>query len=102
MKTLLFLSKFNLGCLPLAEMLSEKDEEVSIVLIQDAIYIALKNSEYSEATRHAIEKGVKFHLLAKDVERRGVLNNLISDLELIDYDRLIDLLFREDQRVINL
>jgi sulfur relay protein TusB/DsrH len=102
MKTLIFLNKFNLNLFPLAETLREKQEEVSVILIQDAIYLGLKNGEHSEATKHAIEKGVKFHLLTKDVERRGVIHHLISDLELIDYDRLIDLLFREDQRVFNL
>jgi len=47
-------------------------------------------------------KGVKFHLLKKDAEKRGILDNLISKLELIDYDQFIDLLFLKDQRVINL
>lgn len=102
MKTLLFLNKLDYDFLPLAEKLKEKGEEVEVVLIQDAVYLALENNGYSEEMRHVIEKGVKFHILEKDVQNRGVLTHLIPNLDFIDYDRLVDLLFSENQRVINL
>ena len=102
MKTLIFLNKLDFDFLPLAEKLRGKEEELSVVLVQDAVYIAIRNDGHSDAVKKLIESGVKFHILEKDVERRGVVNNLIPGLELIDYDRLIDLLFSDDQKVINL
>nr|MDO8081310.1 DsrH/TusB family sulfur metabolism protein [Candidatus Freyarchaeota archaeon] len=102
MKTLFFLNKKEFDSLTLVEKLKEKGEEVGVVLIQDAVYLALGNNEHSGAVKDLLGKGVGFHVLAKDAERRGVQDYLISDVELIDYDRLIDLLFSEGQRVINL
>jgi sulfur relay protein TusB/DsrH len=101
MKTLIFQKKYDPDFLPLTEMLKKK-EEVNVILFQDAIYLAVKNAEHSKTIKNAIEKGVKFYLLKKDAEKRGILNNLISNLELINYDKFIDLLFLKDQRVINL
>jgi sulfur relay protein TusB/DsrH len=102
MKTLLFLNKKEFDSLTLVDILKEKGEEVGVVLIQDAVYLALGNNEHSGAVKDLLSKGVGFHLLAKDVEKRGVQDYLISDVDLIDYDQLIDLLFSENQRVINL
>lgn len=101
-KTLFFLNKLDIDFLPLAKKLREKGEDLSVILIQDAIYLGLRNNGNSEQVKNLIEKGVKFHTLDKDVERRGVINNLMTGLELIDYDRLIDLLFSDDQKVINM
>lgn len=101
MKTLIFKKFFDLNFLSIVETLRNK-EEVTVILFQDAIYLALKNTEYSTAITHVVEEGVKFYLLKKDVEKRGILLNLIPNVELINYDQFIDLLFLEDQRVINL
>jgi sulfur relay protein TusB/DsrH len=102
MRTLLFLNKKEVDSLTLIERLKEKGEDVGVVLVQDAVYLSLGNNEHSGAVKDLLGKGVNFHVLAKDLEKRGVQDYLISDMELIDYDRLIDLLFSEDQRVINL
>jgi len=102
MKTLILLSRQDLDSLFLAEALRSRGEEVSIVLMQDSVYLALKDAEHSRIAGHAIKQGVKLHLLAEDVKKRGVGHQLMSSLELVDYDELVDLLFREDQRVINL
>ncbi|WXG39237.1 MAG: sulfurtransferase complex subunit TusB [Candidatus Freyarchaeum deiterrae] len=102
MRTLIFLNKKEFDSLTLVEKLKEKGKDVGVVLIQDAVYLALGNNEHSGAVKDLLGKGVSFHALAKDLEKRGVQDYLISDVELIDYDRLIDLLFSEDQRVINL
>lgn len=101
MKTLIFQKKYDLDFLHLTETLKKK-EKVNVILFQDAIYLAIRNAEYSKAIKNTIEKGIKFHIIKKDAEKRGILNNLISNLELINYDQFIDLLFIKDQRVINL
>ncbi|MEM3525823.1 MAG: DsrH/TusB family sulfur metabolism protein [Candidatus Jordarchaeaceae archaeon] len=102
MKTLFFLTKKESDSLALVEKLKERGENVSVVLIQDAVYLALENNEHSGIIRDLLGKGVDFHVLAKDVELRGIQEHLIPDLDLIDYDQLTDLLFSENQRVINL
>lgn len=102
MKTLLLINKLEYDFLPLAEKLKEKGEEVEVILIQDAVYLALENNGHSEEMKQAVEKGVRFHILEKDVQTRGILTHLIPNLNFIDYDRLVDLLFGENQRVINL
>lgn len=101
MKTLLFLSKKESDSLALIEKLKERGEDVGVILIQDAVYLSLGNNEHSEMVKDLLEKGVNFHVLAKDVKMRGVQEYLISDLDLMDYDQLVDLLFGENQRVIN-
>jgi sulfur relay protein TusB/DsrH len=102
LKKLVLLNRCDPASLLLAERLIASGEELCVVLIQDAIYLALKSSQSQEPVIRIMEKGVKFFLLAVDVGRRGVLHNLVSGVELIDYDRLIELLFHEDQKVINL
>lgn len=102
MKTLFFLTKKESDSLALVEKLRERGEDVAVVLIQDAVYLALGNNEHSGTIKDLLGRGVNFHVLAKDVEVRGIQEYLISDLDLIDYDQLIDLLFSENQRVINL
>ena len=101
MTTLIFKKNFDLDFLSIVEILRKK-EEVNVILVQDAIYLALRNTEHSSAIEHAVDEGVKFHLLKKDVEKRGILLNLIPTVELLTYDQVIDLLFLEGQRVINL
>ena len=102
MRTLVIISHLDEGFLSIAEGLRERGEEVGVVLLQDAVYLALKNGEYSESMKQAMEKGVEFHIMARDVERRGVTGKILPSIKIIDFDELIDLLFRKHQRVINL
>jgi len=102
MKILILLSKQDPDSLSLAEALRRRGEEVSIVLMQDSVYLALKDAEHSGIVGHAIEQGVRLHLLDEDVEKRGIRQKLMPGLELASYDQLVDLLFNEDPRVINL
>ncbi len=102
MKTILFLNKLDPQAISLAEALREKGEEVDAVLIQDAVYLALRGGRYSADVERAAENGVRFYLLENDVEKRGIRHKLTADPELVDYDALVELLLREDRRVLNL
>lgn len=102
MKTLFFLTKKESDSLTLIEKLKKRGEDLAVVLIQDAVYLALENNEHAGTIKDLLGRGVNFHVLAKDVELRGIQEYLVSDLNLIDYDQLIDLLFSENQRIINL
>jgi len=101
LSTFILMNRFDLDSLQLAEKI-QKRREVKVVLIQDAVYMILKGSDQSNIIKNIMNKGVKFHALKGDVERRGTLNNLLTNVELIDYDQFIDLLFREAQTVINM
>jgi sulfur relay protein TusB/DsrH len=102
MRTLIFLNKFDPTFLSIALNMRAKDQEVSAVLSQDAVYMALKSSAKATDLSQAIKGGVKIYLLSKDVQRRGINEKLTNDLDLIDYDQLVDLLAQENQKVINL
>jgi len=101
MRTLVLLKAFDPELLSTVKELRGRGEEIEVVLLQDAVYLALRDSKHSEAVYDAIRMGVKFHLLTRDVERRGVLDRVFPDLSLIDYGRLVDLLFGEGTRVLN-
>ncbi len=101
MKTLIFLNRLDFDSLLIIEKLREKGEEVEVILIQDAVYLALEN-EGGTNLKRPMEKGVNFYVLERDVEMRGIKTHLVPKLELIDYDRLVDLLFSDNHRVINL
>jgi sulfur relay protein TusB/DsrH len=81
---------------------SKLGRETSIILIQDAIHLALKDTQHARELKSLLNSGVKVLTLDQDVKKRGVADLLINNVELLDYDRLIDFLFLENQRVINL
>lgn len=101
LSTLILMNRFDLDSLQLAEKLVEKSK-VKVVLIQDAVYMALKSSDQAEKIGKIMDKGIKIHTLKGDVERRGAINHLLANVELIDYNQFIDLLFDEEQTVINI
>lgn len=70
--------------------LAKVDGDARVVLIQDGVYLDAK--EIAAA-------GKKVYALRKDVEKRGLASRLSSSVELIDYGRLVDLMFED--KVIN-
>ncbi len=102
MKTVLFLNKFDPTFVPLALKMQAKNEGVCAILGQDAVYLALKNSKAAPDISEAAGAGIKIYLLSKDVQKRGITEKIAANLELIDYDQLVDLLAEENQKVINL
>ncbi|MEM3564287.1 MAG: sulfurtransferase complex subunit TusB [Candidatus Jordarchaeaceae archaeon] len=101
MKTLIFLNRLDFDSLPIVEKLRDKGEDVDVILIQDAVYLALDKEGRTDLKR-AMGKGIKFYVLERDMEIRGIKNHLVPKLELIDYERLVDLLFSDNHRLINL
>ena len=101
-KRLVFLNRFDVSCLPIITELTATNDELGIVLAQGAAYFAVENGLSHEPVKTLIEKGTKLYVLATDVDRRGIRQKLFSEVELLDYNALVELLFREDQAVINL
>lgn len=99
---MIFLSKFDPDFLPIAENMMAKGQDISVVLIEDAVYFAIRNSEIADRVNRAMKCGLKLNALARDVERRGLRDHAIEGLRLIDYDQMVDLLLQESDKVINL
>ena len=97
---LLLLNKFDIEFPSIIKEFTGS-EEINIIMIQDAVYLGLEESEQTESIRKTIVDGTKFYALEKDVKRRGIQKHLIKEIDLINIDSFVDLLFREDQRVIN-
>ncbi|MBI2955039.1 MAG: sulfurtransferase complex subunit TusB [Chloroflexi bacterium] len=70
--------------------LAKKDGEAAVLLIQDGVYL--------DASAIA-ETGKKVYALRKDAEKRGLTNRFSGSVELIDYGKLVDLIFAH--KVIN-
>jgi len=102
MRTVLLLKEDDADSLELAAMLTDDGEDVSLVLTQNAVYHTTGNSKYSSDVGSLMARGVEIYALHEHVARRGLNNYVVPGSKLIDYDELIDLLFREDQRVLNL
>ncbi len=67
-----------------------QDKDAQIVLIQDGIYLDVKQFENS---------GNKVYAVIDDVEKRGCKENMSKEIELIDYGKLVDLILAN--KVIN-
>ena len=102
MRTVLLLKEDDTDSLKLAMMLADDGEDVSLVLTQDAVHHAIGNGKYSSDIEGLMTRGVEIYALHEHVARRGLSNYIVPGSKLIGYDELIDLLFREDQRVLNL
>jgi len=63
--------------------IAEQDKNAEIVLIQDGVYLDVKEIENS---------GNKVYAVKADVEKRGYNEMLSKNIELIDYGKLVDLI----------
>jgi tRNA 2-thiouridine synthesizing protein B len=66
-------------------------ESSSVLLIEDGVYGALKNTSVSDTVINA-QKTSKFYVLGPDLKARGLdKSSLISNIEIIDYKGFVDL-----------
>ena len=77
------------GCLRTAK------DGSSILFIEDGVYAALKNSEFSDAVEDAM-KTKKVYVLEPDLKARGVQDHVLNGIELVDYAGFVDLTTKHD------
>ena len=78
-------------CLRLAE------DNSSILLIEDGVYGALKNTSFEKSVIGA-QKSSKFYVLGPDLKARGLdKSSLISNIEIIDYKEFVKLTVENDK-----
>ncbi len=70
--------------------------DAELLLMQDAVLYVNKNVE----TNNRLASH-KVYAVKQDAVKRGLMDRLLDNVELVDYDMLVDLLFSEKQ-VINL
>ena len=63
--------------------IAQSDPDAAIVLVQDGVYLD---------TGTLAARGVTVYAVAPDVEKRGLTSKLSGAVELIGYDRLVDLI----------
>ena len=67
-----------------------------ILLIEDGVYAATKDSKFSDLLRQAMEtKGV--YALKPDLDARGMQDRVMDGIELVDYAGFVDLVEKNDK-----
>ena len=65
-------------------------ESGEILLIEDAVYAATKNSALEAKVREALGR-IKIHVLMPDLEARGLADRIIEGVSPVDYGGFVDL-----------
>lgn len=73
--------------------LENKDDEVSLVLMQNAVYFAAKKGTGID---DALQQGKTVYASKKDVELRGIQKLLPENVKLADYGEIVDIVFNQD------
>ena len=101
MKALLIQNKSKIDFIPFAEKFNQQGIEVSVVLIQDGVYLSQGNNGYSKQIKQIMNQGIKINILAEDAKKRGLSKYILPNTNIIDYNQLVDTLFEDDLKVIN-
>jgi tRNA 2-thiouridine synthesizing protein B len=72
--------------------------DASVLLIEDGVVAALKNTAVSAKIREAIAGGIKFFALKEDLAARGLPEQRIMDsVSLVDYSGFVSLVTENDR-----
>ena len=74
----------------LESCLTHAQKGSAVLLIEDAVYGAIKGTAFSKRVEDAL-KSVTVYALTPDVETRGVQGRLIDGVKLVDYGGFVDL-----------
>lgn len=95
-KILYFISDEDITGIELA--LEMKDAEITIALLQNAVYFAIKNNK---TISEAFEQNLKVIACKEDVDIRGLNNLIFEKIKLCNYEELIDVILENDS-IINM
>ena len=73
--------------------LENKDDEVSLVLMQNAVYFAAKKGTGID---EALDQGKVVYASKKDVVLRGIQKLLPETVKLANYGEIVDIVFNQD------
>lgn len=81
--------------------LEHENCEVGICLLQDAVYFGCKRRKRNGKLAEAIKRGVPVFAAKKDLELRGLTKLLHSEIKVLDYGEIIDLVLNYE-RIVNI
>ena len=67
----------------------------AVLLIEDGVYAAAKDTAVAPAVREAMQT-VTIYALKPDVEARGMQNRVMDGVRLVDYGGFVDLVVEHD------
>ena len=70
----------------------------SIILIEDGVYAALSNTEFTDQMLAALPKH-NFYVLGPDLQARGIRDYVIDGIEAVDYSGFVTLCTELDKVV---
>jgi sulfur relay protein TusB/DsrH len=86
--------------IPLVDAQCEAGKNVGIVLMQDGVIGTSKLGTVPETLKYFIEMEIPVHALAADMKARGIHPDLaIDNVDVINYDDLVDILAESDRIV---
>lgn len=91
MSTLHTVNKSPFSHTTLASCLQICGKQDGILLLEDGVFGALNNAPCAEELTTMIEAGVKVYVLGIDVNARGLVEKLRSDVFLTDYNGFVQL-----------
>ena len=99
MKYLIWLSSdcTNLG--ELVNALNSGNNEIGLLLIQDGVFMADKGCTES---KELLSFNLPFYACEAHVEERGIKDRLIDDVELVDYNKIINIIMEQYDKIISL
>jgi len=78
-----------------------KSSEVGICLLQDAVYFGCKGKNGNGILAETLRRGVPVFAAKKDVELRGLTKLIHSEIKVLDYSEIIDLILNYE-RIVNI
>ncbi len=99
MRFLIWLSSECTSLDELVNSLRSGGNEVSVLLIQDGVFLADCGCVHS---RDLAELGIPVYVSRSHAEERGILSRMISDVVLVEYDKVVDLLMEEHDKIISM
>ena len=79
---------------------AHKNVNVGICLLQDAVYLGVKCPKEGKFN-DALKSGIQIYAAKKDVNMRGLDKLINSEIKLLDYSEIVDLVIKYN-RIINM
>jgi sulfur relay protein TusB/DsrH len=99
MKYLIWLSSDCANLRELVDALNASDNDIGLLLIQDGVFMADKGCSESE---ELLSFKLPFYACEAHVEERGIKDRLIDGVELVDYNKIINIIMEQYDKIISL
>jgi len=99
-----YITKDNLYALKVSLNLKKMNEQVGVLLIQDAVLSIIQGQkgQIEELLRKNLEAGVNVYALKPDAVARGIPEErMIKGIQLVDYGGWVDLTMEKYQKIVS-